>query len=372
MTGEIVRFPSAVSSFSPTEGQKAAVNALAIAIPERLRRASELHLNEPETLLAICELLNSRMESSPSEVGEDAAWLYRYIEELAAAETRFLFDEREYYLGELAFLAGSANRFQARRDEARTWFDRAEAWFLLTANAVGDVARLAYQRLALKMEERSYEEVFRLAAPIAEIFRRERASESVVKCRFLQAASLRESGRQTEALALFSEVAKEAAEIGSDRLSSLARVAVAQIHAELGDAESALAEMSSVAPVLAKMDNRVGLAKLRWAIGNLFRRQGKLVDSINTFRSAQSEFAELGMKADVAALQLVIGDLLLELGQEAQAEWEIRAALPVIDELKMVPEGVAAFSLLRESVRRRKIDRQALRDLHGYFDEIQG
>ena len=54
---------------------------------------------------------------------------------------------------------------------------------------------------------------------------------------------------------------------------------------------------------------------------------------------------------------------------EAQAEWEVRAALPIIEEEKMVPEGFAALTLLRESLRRRKLDRQALRNLHGYFRE---
>jgi hypothetical protein len=41
----------------------------------------------------------------------------------------------------------------------------------------------------------------------------------------------------------------------------------------------------------------------------------------------------------------------------------------VIDELKMVPEGMAALALLRESVRGRGIDRAALRELHGYFEK---
>jgi hypothetical protein len=100
--------------------------------------------------------------------------------------------------------------------------------------------------------------------------------------------------------------------------------------------------------------------------------EGRLSLAIDAFRVAQKEFLDLEMPGDVAAIQLLIADLLLDSGQEAQAEWEIRAALPVIDELKMVPEGIAALSLLRESVRRRKIDRQALRDLHGYFDEITG
>ncbi len=76
-------------------------------------------------------------------------------------------------------------------------------------------------------------------------------------------------------------------------------------------------------------------------------------------------------RADVASLHLVIADLLLKLGQERQAEWEIRSALPVIIEEKMVPEGIAALSLLEQSLKGRRIDRQALRDLHGYFRQEQ-
>jgi hypothetical protein len=39
--------------------------------------------------------------------------------------------------------------------------------------------------------------------------------------------------------------------------------------------------------------------------------------------------------------------------------------------LKMVPEGMAALSLLRESVRHQSVNRQALRDLHGYFEDLK-
>jgi hypothetical protein len=99
----------------------------------------------------------------------------------------------------------------------------------------------------------------------------------------------------------------------------------------------------------------------------LLRGKGDLPAAIEAYRSAQGSFAAIAMHADVAAVHLVLADLLLDSGQSDQAEWEIRAALPVIDEYKLVPEGFAALSLLRESLRRRQIDRQALRSLHGYF-----
>jgi len=111
------------------------------------------------------------------------------------------------------------------------------------------------------------------------------------------------------------------------------------------------------------------LAKLRWCVGDILREQGKPGEAIEAYRAALHESEEVGIRGDVAALHLVLADLLLDTGQEAQAEWEIRAALPIIDEEKMVPEGIAALSLLRESVRRSQIDRKALRDLHGYFED---
>jgi predicted Zn-dependent protease len=122
-------------------------------------------------------------------------------------------------------------------------------------------------------------------------------------------------------------------------------------------------------PLMKKIDNRVGLAKLRWCVGDILREQGKVTEAIATYREARAEAEDVGMRGDVAAIHLVLADVLLQTGQEAQAEWEIRAALPIIDEERMVPEGIAALSLLRESLRHRRIDKQALRELHGYFQE---
>jgi hypothetical protein len=122
--------------------------------------------------------------------------------------------------------------------------------------------------------------------------------------------------------------------------------------------------------LISSSGDKISRAKLYISVGQFHRKQNRFSNAITAFRVAQKELAAIQMPADVAALHLVIADILLESGQERQAEWEIRAALPVIDELKMVPEGFAAMSLLRESLRRRSIDRQALRSLHGYFEDL--
>ena len=372
MTGELLpfRFPVVASGVTSAEAREAATAFLAAGSENRSNGLSEFHLDNPETMLALCQLLDSTIESSPAEVLEAARCAYDSLEGIPGGTAGFLFDEREYYLGELALIAGCSCRFLTLRDEARLWLDRASAWFLLTANTGGDVARVAYQRLALKLEERQFSEVLRSIPPLLESFRRGNANELALKCRYLEGVALKETGRLDEAVSLFEEISAQAKALNSARILGSTYVILIQLHSELNHAAETLTLVQEATPFLRSTNNRVALAKLQWGVGMLMRTQSRPAEAIEAFRASQLEFQEIEMRADVAALHLIIADLLLETGQDRQAEWEIRAALPVIEQLKMVPEGFAAMSLLRESLRRRVIDRGALRKLHGYFEEI--
>lgn len=371
VTGEIVPFPSAPSSIAPEVAAELAQRILSLPPADR-HRTPELGLDQSEVYLNICQILDSQLESAPAVVLAEAEYFYRYLERTESSQFNFLFDERDYYLGEFATLAGTSCRMLSRREEARDWLDHAEVWLLTTSNAIGEVARVNYQRLALKVEERRFDQVLALAPPLIDLFSRLHAQELSLKTECLLGVALQETERRREALQIYRSIAKKAESLGSDRVLSSAWVNITQIHALLGESDEALKSAAEASAILRRTGFRSDVGKLQLGIAYLLRARGKRREALEAYRHAQKEFVALEMGADVAAIHLVIADLLLESGQEAQAEWEIRAALPVIDELKMVPEGVAALSLLRESVRRRKIDRQALRDLHGYFDEIQG
>jgi tetratricopeptide (TPR) repeat protein len=275
-------------------------------------------------------------------------------------------DDREHYLGELAMLAGGAYRILHRHEDASHWLDRSQSWFLLT-NSTGDVARVQYQRLALYMEQRRMSDVLHLATPLKETFVRFGADEESLKCEYLLGMALRELGRNEEARQVFESVLSRASEISSKLIGPTLSMLV-QVHSDLGHTQIAAEMVRKAEPVLRKANNLVGLGKLYWGVGLLLRAEGRIAESIQTLRIAQEELRRIDLKADAAALHLLIADLLLEGGQDRQAQREIRAALPIIDELKMTPEGFAAMSLLRESIRRRSIDRQALRKLHRYFE----
>jgi tetratricopeptide (TPR) repeat protein len=272
-------------------------------------------------------------------------------------------------LGELARISGTACRQLSQRDEARRWFDLSEVWLLRIKNTSGSLAKLAYQRLALRTEERDSESVMRVLPGLISKFQSLGMFEDAIKARFLEAVALMETDRLSEGKELYGRIVREAEALKNENLLAWGYVNLAQMHCMTGDAEEAWQLAERAAPIMRRLGNQVGLAKLQLGIAFLLRSRVDAGRAIEGYRLAQREFAELGMRADVAAIHLVIAELLLDIGQEKQAEWEIRQALPLIEEYKLVPEGFAAMTLLRESLRRQKIDREALRNLHGYFEE---
>lgn len=364
MGGRLLRFPS--RPISSEEGIAAAHEALALPAASREARAASLRLEDPEVLLGVCGILRGELETSPEDVAREAEFFYRFLER--PRRTIGVLDEREFFLGETALVAGTACRLLSRREDARRWFDRSEAWFRHTVNSVADWARLSYQRLALRVEEREFEEVLELVPLLVESFEKLEMGEEALKCRFLEGIVLMECDQPSRALETFRRIRAGARAMGNDQLLATALTNLAQLHGALGEAEEALDASRHALLVWRRLNNRVGVAKVHWGMGDLLRVKGQAGSAIEAYRSAQNAFAEIGMRGDVAALRLVVADLLLDLGQDEAARMEIVTALPAIDEIQMVPEGIAALALLRESVHGRSIDRAALRELHGYFD----
>ena len=341
--------------------------ALSVPMPDRRGRSVELQLDEPETLLALCRKIREDIAVNPIRACSEAEFLYDFLS--APKRPIGLFDEREYFLGEAALVAGTASRVLARRDEARRWFDRAESNVRLTVNAVADWSRISYQRLALLLEERRFDELLEQLPALIDSFERLDMVEDVLKCRFLDGLARVETGDLSTAAQLFDRLRSDAEAAHNEGLVASALTNLVHVHGMLGNTEEAFSCSKQALPIFARLGHRVDVGKIHWGIGSLLRAKRQFEGAIEAFGSARDEFAELGMAADVAATRLMIADLHLELCQDSAALREILLALPVIDEYKLVPEGAAALSLLRESVRQQKVNHQALRDLHGFFED---
>jgi tetratricopeptide (TPR) repeat protein len=195
--------------------------------------------------------------------------------------------------------------------------------------------------------------------------------EQSLMCRFLEGLAFRETGKIDRAVIVFLDICRQAEDQRNVRLVAQASLNLAQFYRVLGNLDEAMVYTRKAFPLLKQLDNRIGLVKLRWGVGSILREQGKSAEAVAAYREALDEARAIGMRADVATLHLVLADALLDVGQDHQAEREIRAALPIIDEERMVPEGFAALDLLRQALRYRQIDRKALRELHGYFGDAK-
>jgi tetratricopeptide (TPR) repeat protein len=366
LTGRVIPFRSPPAGAPEAEAQAARI--LSLDPETRGSLAVELHLDDAEILLVLCGLLRKQLEANPARTRADAEFFYEFV--LGSEKPIGLFDEREYFLGEMALLAGSASRMLFRREEASRWFDRSESAFRHTVNAVADWARVSYQRLALRLEDREFEQVLELLPSLSETFRKLGMRDDALKCRFLEGIAYTNTERFDEALELFRDVSAEAGRLGNESLLAVAGNNLVQLHGILGNSNEALESARQTLTVFQKVGHRVGLAKLQWGIGTLMRTQGNLPAALEAYGTARDGFIELEMPSDVAALSLVLADVLLETGDESAAHREILRALPIIQSQGMVPEGFAALSLLQESVRQKHVDRAALRQLHGYFEEL--
>lgn len=325
------------------------------------------HSDESDTLLALrCEL-RKRWDTAPSLVLGEAELLYWHLER--HQRPIGLRDEREYFLGEAALTAGTCCRLLSLREEALRWFDRADAAFRKTYTSKADRARVSYERLAIQTEEHRFDEVLKRLPSLVKTFNQFDMVVDVLKCRCIEGLARVEVGDLSLAATIFEQLRREAAVIQNDNLLAAALTNLVHVYGLVGDAENALACASQALPLLVRLGKRTHIGKVHWGIGSLLRANGQRESAIGAFSRARDEFAELGIAADVAATRLMIADLQLELGNDQAALREILLALPIVDEYKLIPEGVAALSLLRESVRQQKVNHQALRELHGFFED---
>jgi tetratricopeptide (TPR) repeat protein len=303
---------------------------------------------------------------NPAVVEREASQIYTWISNPACDVG--LFDERDYFLGETALLAGGACRQLGKREEVLLWLDRAEAGFRHTMNPAPGLANVAYARLALRFEMGRYRDVRELAPSLEGSFRKLRMNVEGVKCRLLLAMTLKQCGENATAIDLLEQVRTGPGLESEPFLQARLLTELGDLHQLQGDFSLALPAFQEALNLLRDKDTSLAGADLKLYVGGVHRALGSLGEAKDAYREAQRDYAALGMRHLVAYTHLVVAEVLLEMSREREAEWEILAALPAIDEIKMVPEAFAALALLRESVGRRNTNLTALKDLRARLE----
>jgi tetratricopeptide (TPR) repeat protein len=362
-SAKILAFParSVPASLSPREAELHARDFLAIPVDERTDADREDFLSSPDVLLSICSLLKRNRDLAPAAILNEAASIYQWISRPGCELG--LFDERDYFLGETALVAGGASRLLGRREEAFLWLDRAEAGFRHTMNPAPGLANVAYARLALRFEMGRHQDVLELTPSLEASFTKLHMEAEAVKCRLLQAMTLKMTGEHSGAIELLDRVHRNPSLASEPFLRAKILAELGDLHQLQGQFGLAMAAFQEASQLLQDKEPSPARADLKLCVGATYKALGSLGSAKEAYRAAQQEYSSLEMPGPVAYTRLLIAETLLEMNRDREAEWEILAALPAIDDIKMVPEGLAAMALLRESVRKRNTDTSALKQL---------
>jgi tetratricopeptide (TPR) repeat protein len=227
-------------------------------------------------------------------------------------------------------------------------------------NPAPGLANVAYARLSLRFEMGRYKDVLELAPSLEGSFAKLGMDIEAAKCRFLIGVTLKIAGKHEDAETVLSPLVDLPALDADPPLRARVLAEIGDLQQLEGQFERALASFDKACSLVSGAELSTVQPTLKMYVGGVHKALGRFTDAIKAFRAAQRDFAELEMRPYVAYLHLVIAESLLEIKRDRQAEWEILAALPTIDEVEMVPEGLAAVALLRESVGRQKTDSSAL------------
>lgn len=363
-SAKILRFPSRASvGLSRQVALHQATTYLSSAPEERADLAA--CLRDPDVVLAICSSLRDDANTAPSRVAEEASRLYRNLSAFGP-EVGF-FDERDYFLGESALIAGGSYRLLGHREDTELWLDRADANFRHTLNPSPMLARVAYIRLALRYDMRRYSDVLELLPSVALTFEKFGMDQELSKCRFLEAVSLKDLGRDEEAMVALDLLASGREVRCEDGLRGMALVNLGDLHGKHEAFELALSKYTEALPMLQSAKRFIALADLKAMVGDTLRRMGRVEASLSAYRESVSDYCSLAIATRAAYARILLAEALVQAGRFKEAEWEVRAALPTIDQERMVPEGFAALALLQESVRLRKTDPKALLEVREYL-----
>ena len=354
-----------VASCSREEAMERARTFLSLPTSDRSEQNLDAVYSDGDVLTAMCAQLWELINTSPSSVAEESSRAYKWLSAKAARD--FFFDERDFFLGETALLAAGSFRLLGKREETERWLDRADANFRHTVAPAAHLARVSYIRLTLRYDMRRHEEVLELVPSVALTFQKLGMHGDLTKSRFLEAMSLKELGRIDEAVAgLESLVSGEAARV-EPALCGMALVNLGDLQSGQSHFDAALSSYAQAAPLLEAGRRYSALADLKLMVAVTLRKTGHLVESLTAYRGAIDDYVGLEMATRAANVRILLAEALLEGGRSREAEWQILAALPTIDEEKMVPEGFVAMELLRGSVQQRKADPDALLELREYL-----
>jgi tetratricopeptide (TPR) repeat protein len=317
----------------------------------------------PETFYAAADLIAAKTEREPRPALEDALELYRLLEPIAGEIAEF--DEPDSLLGEVALVVGRAYRVLDETELAERWLNRALEAFSRTYRPEPELANVRYQVGAVRLHQRREEEALQNSRQSQQFFARYRMDAEYWNSRTLEAICLRHFGRIEQATRILEEAVAFYKEKGNDGSAAHCLKILGDLLLESGDFLRGTPLMKEAVKRYQRADNRFGLLSARWSIADAARLSGRLDLAATLFAQVIQGYSDAGMPKWSAGLRLIQAETLLQLDRPAEAEWQVRKALPYLDHPDAAPEAAAAILLLKKSLEMRQLGVGILRRARG-------
>ncbi len=304
-------------------------------------RAGKFFRRADDVFLALASLRRDG-NSSPKKAAEGATLMYA----VCLSMDRFPPPERQYLLGEAAWIAGNGNRYLGRRSDSLKWLS-------LAARHFGDCndpdPLLAKTHLAMAILARDSHDLVRAkeaARRLASRFASWNMNREVLVCEFIECLVDKETGAIHQAIEGFKTLVDRLRKAHELVLLSAALAPYAELAFKRGDTTHALQllaeslDAASGCPIV-ESTTCVSIAESHLELGNL-------EEALFWCRAGVAKAAGAGCTAPVAYYRVWLADLLLRSNQVEEAYQELMLALPVLKTEQMIPESLKAADLLSE------------------------
>jgi tetratricopeptide (TPR) repeat protein len=323
-------------------------------------------LSNPPICFALWGLLWETRDSEPSKLASKAVELYRSIE--LAPGLPGAVEEHRLLLGLIALAAAVGERLAGRWSEGAEWLDTAEAMFRETVDPTAHLLKVSLNRLCLQYDSGRYQTVIAGIRPLIASFDSLGMTAEAGRSRIAEANSLKAAGQTTEAFRKFQALRDWLQNRDEGGLLGSAMMNLGELEAKNGRIALAMAHYRGALRLFQEHNSLWMIADLKARVGETLLNVGRTDLGIEAYRESMGDYARLGMKTWVAYIRVRLAEVLLLAGCYREAELEILAALPTIEQQGMMMEGLAAVALLRESVRCCNTDREALRQVRKHLE----
>lgn len=311
---------------------------------ERFRSGGRLKVDD---IHGVCAKLGNLPNARPHRAAALSGSLYSALTD--GRQIGYL-DDTLFLAGVAAFLGGVASRCGGRWDDAEAWYEQAGITFDRTLEP-GYRQRIEVERLALQYVRYENRLVIRNAQSV---IKRTTIPREKAKARFLLGSAQLGEGYFLEARCILENVVAESSSMPVLRTAALTKLGAAI--SGLGLQAEAEAVFAEAARLTHKLEYPLLVGNLAGDMGEHLTRLGRLEEAAALYRAACAAYRDAGMINFAAYLAVLLAELLIHLGRHSEAKAELLGALGLMERRQLNREGIAAVSLLRKAVAKRRTD----------------